>query len=433
MLDVFISIEEAIACLQAGRMIILMDDENRENEGDLVIAAEHATPEAINFMAMFGRGLICLPMATELVDKLRLPMMTRTNRSPYGTAFTVSIEAAHGVSTGISAQDRARTIQVAIDSESGPEHIISPGHVFPLRAVPGGVLIRPGQTEGSVDLARLAGLRPAAVICEVMNEDGTMSRALELQQFSKTHNIPLVRIKDLIDYRIQHEDLVEEVVTTKLPLDLHGEFLMTVFSNAFDASEHFALLKKRDSQDNDPEVASTNAAQRFLDKCLPKQEQMIEEEAPLVRIHSECLTGDALGSSKCDCGPQLQASLKQISAEGGVLVYLRQEGRGIGLANKLKAYVLQEQGYDTVEANLKLGFPADSRSYGIAYQILKHLGLKKVRLLTNNPEKVAALEHYGITVEKRIPLVVSPTHENRGYLKTKQAKLGHLLESLDDE
>lgn len=393
------TIEEAVATLKAGKMIILMDDEDRENEGDLVIAAEHATPEAINFMSRLGCGLICLPMAEELIDKLQLPMMARHNKSPYGTAFTVSIEAANGVSTGISARDRARTIQVAIDPKSGPSDIISPGHVFPLRARKRGVLERPGQTEGSVDLVKLAGLTPAAVICEIINEDGTMSRRDELALFSKKHQIPLVTIKDLIQYRVRHENLIHPVATTQIPLEENGVFTMTVFENQIDSCEHFVLVKP----------------------------PLYGNQVPLVRIHSECITGDVFGSRKCDCGKQLELSLSQIGAEGGILIYLRQEGRGIGLANKLKAYALQEQGFDTVDANLELGLPADDRDYAVAYQILKYLGVEALRLLTNNPLKIASLERYGMKITQRIPLEIVPSRENHSYLKTKKIKLGHLL------
>ena len=395
----FITIEQAILDLKYGRMVILVDDEGRENEGDLVIAAEYVTAASINFMARFGRGLICLPMAEELIDKLNLPMMTRSNRSPYGTAFTVSIEAATGVSTGISAQDRARTIQVAIDPKSGPSDIISPGHVFPLRARAGGVLKRAGQTEGSVDLMRLAGLTPAAAICEIINEDGTMSRRDQLITFSREHDIPIVAIKDLIEYRIRHECLVEQTVTTRLPLQTHGDFTMTLYSNQLDNAEHFALVKA---------WAPGN-------------------KAPLVRIHSECITGDVFGSCKCDCGSQLQQSLALIAAEGGVLIYLRQEGRGVGLANKLKAYALQDKGYDTVDANIQLGLPVDDRNYAVAYQILKHMDLNTIRLLTNNPMKVSAMTMHGMIVIERVPLLVTPTESNQDYLKTKQDKLGHFL------
>lgn len=394
------TIEQAIETLKAGKMIILMDDEDRENEGDLVMAADYVTPEAINFMSRMGCGLICLPMANELVDKLQLPMMTQNNRSPYGTGFTVSIEAADGVSTGISAKDRARTIQVAIHPDTQPQDIISPGHIFPLRAKAKGVLERAGQTEGSVDLARLAGLTPAAVICEIINEDGTMSRRDELALFSKTHDIPMVTIKDLIEYRIQHECLVHEAASTGIPLEGHGLFNMTVFDNDLDKAEHFALVK--------PPV--------FANKV------------PLVRIHSECITGDVFKSCKCDCGKQLERSLALIAEEGGVLIYLRQEGRGIGLANKLKAYALQEaHGLDTVDANLELGFPVDDRDYAIAYQILKYLGIEALRLLTNNPLKIEAIERYGIVVQERMALEVESTDDNHQYLKTKRDRLGHLL------
>jgi 3,4-dihydroxy 2-butanone 4-phosphate synthase / GTP cyclohydrolase II len=393
----FITIEQAILDLQQGSMVILVDDEGRENEGDLVIAAEFVTPQSINFMARFGRGLICLPMAEELIDKLNLPMMTTSNRSPFGTAFTVSIEAAVGVSTGISAQDRAHTIQVAISPDSGPSDIISPGHVFPLRARSEGVLKRAGQTEGSVDLMRLAGLTPAAVICEIINDDGTMSRRQQLMVFAREHDIPIVTIKDLIDYRIRHEVLVEPTAVTRLPLEKHGEFMMTLFSNQLDDSEHFVLVSD----------------------C--------KSDTPLVRIHSECITGDVFGSCKCDCGAQLQESLALISAQGGVLIYLRQEGRGVGLTNKLKAYALQDRGYDTVDANVKLGLPVDGRSYAVAFQILKHLNIHKLKLLTNNPNKVEAMEQYGLYVVERVPLLVKTTSENEAYLKTKQEKLGHFL------
>lgn len=394
----FASIEHAITELQQGRMVIVVDDEDRENEGDLVIAAQYANAEAINFMSRFGRGLICLPMTSDLIDKLNLPMMTNCNRSKFGTAFTVSIEAATGISTGISAQDRARTIQVAIDAASGPKDVISPGHMFPLRAHDGGVLKRTGQTEGSVDLMKLAGLIPAAVICEIISDDGTMSRRQELGIFSKQHNIPIVTIKDLINYRVRHENLVKATAMSRVPLR-SGDFTMTVFCNQIDDAEHFALSKPS----------------RF------------SNQVPLVRIHSECITGDVFGSCKCDCGAQLQQSMDLIGKQGGILIYLRQEGRGIGLVNKLKAYALQEQGYDTVEANLQLGLPIDNRDYAVAFQILKHMGIDVIRLLTNNPSKVSAIMQYGITVSERIALTIDPTEDNRAYLKTKQEKLGHIL------
>ncbi|MDF1684588.1 MAG: 3,4-dihydroxy-2-butanone-4-phosphate synthase [Legionellaceae bacterium] len=396
----FSSMQHALAELRAGRMVILVDDEQRENEGDLVFAAEHVTPEAINFMSRFGRGLICLPMAGALIDKLGLPMMASRNRSPYGTGFTVSIEAFAGVTTGISAQDRAHTIQVAIDESATPEDIISPGHVFPLRARDGGVFERQGQTEGSVDLMRLAELKPAAVICELINEDGTMSRQDDLIKFSKKHSIPIISVRDVMEHRIRHEVLVEKVAISRIPLRDHGDFTMTLFHNQMDTSEHFSLTK-----------ISKNSV-----------------NAPLVRIHSECITGDLFGSTKCDCGEQLDLSLAKIAEEGGVLIYLRQEGRGIGLSNKLKAYALQETGMDTVEANQHLGLPVDGRDYGIAFQMLKALGLDQVRLLTNNPLKIEALEQYGINVVERLALHVEASCENRMYLKTKREKLGHLLD-----
>lgn len=399
MTNPFTTIECAIEAIQQGRMIILVDDEDRENEGDLVISAEHATDQSINFMSQFGRGLICLPMSPTYIDKLQLPMMAPNNRSPFGTAFTISIEAATGVSTGISAKDRARTIQVAIAPDSGPADVISPGHIFPLRACSAGVLERVGQTEGSVDLMKLAGLTPAAVICEIMDADGTMSRRASLAEFSRKHDIPMVTIKDLLHYRIRHEQLVEMNATSRVPLQHHGDFSMMVFDNQLDHAEHFALIKQPVSSQN----------------------------PPLVRLHSECITGDVFGSSKCDCGSQLQQSLELIGKEGGILIYLRQEGRGIGLANKLKAYALQEQGLDTVEANEQLGLPVDNRDYAVGFQMLKYLGIEKIRLLTNNPMKVDALVQYGLEVVERVPLDMSPTEENRIYLKTKREKLGHFL------
>lgn len=400
MTDSFVLVEAALSRLKAGQMIILRDDESRENEGDLVCAAEFATADVINFMARFGCGLICLPMADELVDKLGLPMMASHNRSPYKTAFTVSIEASKGVSTGISPAERARTIQVAIDENSGPLDIISPGHIFPLRARSGGVFERQGHTEGSVDLMRLAGLKPAAVICEIINEDGTMSREDDLTTFSEQYDIPCISIQDIMDYRIRKEKLVKAVATSRIPLKNYGDFTMTVFQNEVDEAEHFTLVKS---------PIDVNAS-------------------PLVRIHSECITGDLFGSKKCDCGEQLDESLKLIAKEGGVLVYLRQEGRGIGLSNKLRAYALQEKGMDTVEANLHLGLPVDSRDYAVAFQLLRDLGIKQLRLLTNNPIKIETLERFGITVTERLPVDVQSTSENRYYLETKRDKLGHFLD-----
>ena len=398
----FSSIDQAICELKAGRMVILVDSEDRENEGDLVIAADYATAENINFMSRYGRGLICLSMHEEMVERLNLPMMTNNNRSPYGTAFTVSIEAKDGVSTGISAQDRAHTIQVAINPNSTHKDLISPGHVFPLRARHRGVLERAGQTEGSVDLMRIAGLTPAAVICEIMNDDGTMSRRDQLEIFAKEHGILMITIQSLLHYRVCHEDLVTVVAQSQMPLS-HGEFTMTLFANQLDSAEHFSLTKP----------------------------PAVPNKVPLVRIHSECITGDVFGSCRCDCGKQLELALAQLALEGGVLIYLRQEGRGIGLGNKLKAYALQEQGYDTVEANVHLGLPIDNRRYDIAYQILRHLGIDTLRLMTNNPHKVAALQDYGMTVVERIPVFVEPTDKNRNYLKTKQDKMGHFI-SRDD-
>jgi 3,4-dihydroxy 2-butanone 4-phosphate synthase/GTP cyclohydrolase II len=393
------SIEDAITALQAGKMIILVDNEDRENEGDLVIAAQYATPEMINFMTLYGRGLICLSLTEECIDKLNLPMMTNRNRSPYGTAFTVSIEAREGVSTGISAHDRAKTIQVAISPHSTAYDIVTPGHIFPLKAMKGGVLKRTGQTEGSVDLMKLAGLHPSAVICEVMNDDGTMSRRPELMLFAKKHAIPMVTIQSLIDYRIQHETLIQETASSRLPLKHLGDFTMTVFQNELDSQEHFVLSK--------PSLSSS--------------------EPPLVRIHSECITGDVFGSCRCDCGEQLRLSLEMLSKHGGMLIYLRQEGRGIGLSDKLKAYMLQEKGLDTVEANVELGLPVDRREYGIAYQILKLFGINDIQLLTNNPDKLNALQKYGIHIVNRIPVIIAPSDNNQHYLMTKKKKLGHLL------
>ena len=396
----FNTIEEAVEDMKAGRMVILVDDEDRENEGDLTIAAEKVTAQVINFMAKHGRGLICLSLTPEKVEQLQLPMMSELNTSSFGTAFTVSIEAKKGVTTGISASDRAKTIKTAINPRTKPDDIARPGHIFPLRAQPGGVLQRAGQTEGSVDLARLAGMNPAGVICEIMNDDGTMARVPQLAAFAKKHGLKMVTIKDLIQYRMRNECLVERQATTKLPTTSGGEFEAIVFGNMVDQSTHIALVKGDISSD----------------------------EEILVRVHSECLTGDVFGSKRCDCGDQLQKAMKMIRKEGrGVLLYMRQEGRGIGLVNKLKAYALQDEGLDTVEANEKLGFKADMRDYGIGAQILVNLGVRKMRLITNNPKKLVGLEGYGLRVVGRVPIEVKPHDKNIKYLSIKKEKLGHML------
>ena len=395
-----IAIEDAIKDIRAGRMVILVDDEDRENEGDLMIAAEKVTPESINFMAKYGRGLVCLAMTGEKVDSLNLPLMVDHNTSQFHTGFTVSIEARLGVTTGISAADRATTILTATADNAKPDDLVRPGHIFPLRAKRGGVMVRAGQTEGSVDLSRLAGVKPAGVICEIMDDDGTMARMPSLEKFSEKHGLGICTIADLIEYRMRTESFVSVAAETVIPTAHAGEFKAIVYENEVDDLLHIAMVKG-----------------------------IIDPDKPvLVRVHSECLTGDIFGSLRCDCGDQLHKAMQMIENEGaGVLLYIRQEGRGIGLVNKLKAYALQDQGLDTVEANEKLGFKSDLRNYGIGAQILVDLGVRKMRLLTNNPKKMIGLEGYGLSIVEQVPIEITPNEFNRSYLECKKLKMGHLL------
>ena len=398
-------IARAIEAFQKGEFVILVDDEDRENEGDLTIAAEKITPEKINFMAKYGRGLICLAITEERADELNLPLMVQDNTSKFETAFTISIEAKKGVTTGISAHDRAVTILTAIADETTAEDLARPGHVFPLRAKKGGVLVRTGQTEGSVDLAKIAGMKPAAVICEIMNDDGTMARMPQLEKFSEEHNIPILTVADIIEYRLKKEILVHRVSEAKIPTLYGGDFQMILYENEVDDFQHIALVKGDVSGD----------------------------EPVLVRVHSECFTGDVLGSMRCDCGDQLHTAMHMIDEAGkGVIVYMRQEGRGIGLANKLKAYCLQDRGKDTVEANIELGFDADLRDYGLGAQILVELGVTRIKLMTNNPKKLKGLEGYGLEVVERVPIEIVPNDLNIKYLSTKKEKMGHLLNNIEE-
>ena len=398
----FAPVEEAVDAIREGRMVIVVDDEDRENEGDLTIAAEKTTPELINFMAKHGRGLICLPMTGGWLDRLDVPLMVRDNTSRFATAFCVSIEAKESTSTGISASDRAATARAAADPATKPGDLARPGHMFPLRARDGGVLVRAGQTEAAVDLARIAGLHPVGVICEIMNDDGTMARVPQLRRFARRHRLPMITIADLIEYRMRNERLVRQVASSKLPTD-YGDFDLVAFESVVNGETHVALVRGEIGDGGDV----------------------------LVRVHSRCLTGEVFHSARCDCGPQLDAAMRRIAAEGrGVLLYLNQEGRGIGLTNKIRAYHLQDQGYDTVEANEKLGFRPDQRDYGIGAQILGEIGVRSMRLLTNNPRKFIGLEGYGLSVAASLALEVPAAGPARSYLRTKKAKLGHTLKSV---
>ena len=395
-----LSIEEAIKDIREGRLIILVDDEDRENEGDLCMAAEAVTPEAVNFMATYGRGLICLSMTPDKIDSLDLPPMVDHNTSPYGTGFTVSIEARCGVSTGISAADRATTIQTAVADDARPRDLVRPGHIFPLRSRQGGVIVRAGQTEGSVDLARLAGKKPAGVICEIMDDDGTMARMPSLEKFSEKHGVGICTIADLIEYRMRVESFVHRAAETVIPTTVAGDFRAVVYENDVDNLLHIAMIKG----EIDP------------------------EEPTLVSVNSECLTGDIFGSLRCDCGPQLYKAMAKMEEEGsGVLLYIRQEGRGIGLVNKIKAYALQDEGLDTVQANEELGFEPDMRNYGIGAQILVDLGVRKMRLLTNNPKKMVGLDGYGLSITEQEAIEIEPNEFNKCYLECKKLKMGHML------
>jgi len=396
-----ISVEQAIKNVKAGKLIIIVDDEDRENEGDLMVAAEKVTPEIINFMTKHGRGLICMPLKEKRLTELEIPLMVRDNTAPFQTAFTVSIDAKKGVTTGISAYDRAKTVLTAIDSKTRPTDLTRPGHIFPLQAQEGGVLERAGQTEATLDITRLAGLRPAGVICEVMNEDGTMARMPQLEEFSRVHDIPILTIADLIKYRMRHERLVNKIEEADLPTKF-GHFKVMIFEDSIHKEQHIALVKG----------------------------EIKKDEPILVRAHSQCLTGDTFGSARCDCGEQLHRSMEMINEEGkGVILYiLNHEGRGIGFANKIKAYALQEQGVDTVEANRKLGFKADQRDYGIGAQVLVSLGVNKLRLITNNPRKFIGLSGYGLEIVERVPIEIPPNKVNLKYLKTKKEKMGHILD-----